>query len=95
MATSKTKIATRHLKRLKEISNALKNLLDDIALDSTLPLHIQEKLGDVHYDLDSVCLPLAQCIVKHGSNTEREVTKSASFDHSYGDGVLQLRTRSG
>lgn len=54
MATSKTKIATRHHKRLSEISNSLKNLAIDALLEGTFSRETQLELDEIQERLEKL-----------------------------------------
>lgn len=54
MATSKTKIATRRIQRLKEISNALKNLAIDALLEGTFSRESQLELDEIQERLEKL-----------------------------------------
>lgn len=54
MATSKTKIATRQLNRLRELSNSLKNLARDTLLDGTLSRESQLELDEIQERLEKL-----------------------------------------
>lgn len=54
MATSKTKIATRRIQRLKELSNALKNLAIDALLEGTFSRETQLELDEIQERLEKL-----------------------------------------
>ena len=60
MATSKTKIATRRIQRLKELSNALKNLAIDALLEGTFSRESQLELDEIQERLEKLAAKVTQ-----------------------------------
>lgn len=60
MATSKTKIATRRIQRLKELSNALKNLAIGTLLEGTFSRESQLELDEIQERLEKFAAKVTQ-----------------------------------